>query len=415
MMRFLKLPTHSGSIDARIFPLLAFLVPLGVRFLPEIFMGKYIVGFDTISYYVPITLRLINSRVSFLEFIGYAPLFYVFLTQLTLSGVPLTASLKVLPSVLIGFLGLSVFVYAQKALGWSSKKSLSVSLFATLYFIGLRISWDMLRSMLGLTFLFISLTILSSGLDRKSLKRLGLLLLTMVLVVLSNQLAGVLMFVILSVFILQRFLKREYLNGLTLLICSLPSLFIFGLTAYADFIVLPSVSAANNFASNAEWLSLFAFSSPVETLLATLGFLLICYLPLLPLVLWGIRRSTTLELKAWFFWCLAAGLGWVISPYVFVAGYRWILLLVFPTAFFAVDGFKWLKNTVLKKAFYGLLILLSLSFIFLPAEAAFPYFEAFPYYVPSSMLQNSVPLSDCEDVEMTMLWVKSNMGSNGVS
>jgi hypothetical protein len=372
-------------------------------------MGKYIVGFDTISYYVPVTLRLINSRASFLEFVGYAPLFYVVLMQLTLSGVPLVVSLKVLPSVLIGFLSLSIFVYAQRALGWSNKKSLSVSLLATLYFVGLRISWDMLRSMLGLIFLFIFLTILSRDLSRKSSRRFGLLLLTMVLVVISNQLTAVLMFVILSAFILHGFLKHEYLNGLSLFVCSLPALFIFGLTAYADFIALPS-----NSVSNAEWLSLFAFSSPVETFLVTLGFLLFCYSPLLPLVLRGMKRSATLELKVWFFWCLAAGLGWIIVPYVFVLGYRWILLLLFPMAFFAVDAFKWVKSSVLKKAFCGLLILLSLSFIFLPAEAAFPYFEAFPYYVPSSMLQNSVPLSDVGNVETTLSWVKHNIGSDGV-
>jgi hypothetical protein len=111
---------------------------------------------------------------------------------------------------------------------------------------------------------------------------------------------------------------------------------------------------------------------------------------------------------------LAAGLGWLISPHLLVAGYRWVLLLVFPMAFFAVDGFKRLENAVLKKAFYGLLILLSLSFIFLPAEFAFPYFEAFPYYVPSSMLQNSVPLSDVGDVEVAMRWVKSSISSDGV-
>lgn len=36
--------------------LAAFLIPLGIRAVPEIIVGQYPVGFDTIAFYVPNTL-----------------------------------------------------------------------------------------------------------------------------------------------------------------------------------------------------------------------------------------------------------------------------------------------------------------------------------------------------------------------
>lgn len=39
------------------FGLAAFLMPLGVRAIPEIIVGPYPVGFDTMAFYVPNTLN----------------------------------------------------------------------------------------------------------------------------------------------------------------------------------------------------------------------------------------------------------------------------------------------------------------------------------------------------------------------
>ena len=48
-----------------LFPLLAFAIPLVVRAIPEILMGQYLVGFDTMGYYVPNTLVWLGNGVSF--------------------------------------------------------------------------------------------------------------------------------------------------------------------------------------------------------------------------------------------------------------------------------------------------------------------------------------------------------------
>ena len=412
-MRFPKFSfIHVDSIDSRVFSVLAFFVPLMVRALPEFLMGGYSVGFDTISYYVPVTSRWISNGVGFWEFIGYAPLFYLLLVGFALAGVPLTVSLKVLPSLLHGFLGLVIYIYARKGLAWSCKKSLFVSLLAVLYFVGLRISWDMLRCELGLIFLLAFLIMLHECLSKDQWKLFGLLLSCMVLVVLTHQLVAAIMFAVVFTVVLKKLISRSYDAVWRLILSSIPAVVLLGLVVYADFAVLPSVSTASVAGSGLGWLSLFGFPSIFEGVADTLGFLFYCYLPLLPFVFVGIKGFRSLELKVWSIWCLIA----VLFPFFLSfapLGYRWILLLAFPMAFFAVEGFGRLNFGFWKKIWAGLLVVLSLSFVFLPAEAAFPYFSVFPYYVPSSMLQNSVPLSDCGDVVKVLKWVEANIGDDG--
>ena len=131
-----------------------------MRAIPEVLMGPFVVGFDTLGYYVPNTLLWLRNGVGFWGFLAVAPFFYVLLMGATSVGVPIVVSLKVMAPLLLGFLGVAVYFYAYKTLSWSPKKSLVVALFATLYFVALRVSWDMLRSELALIFLFATLIFL---------------------------------------------------------------------------------------------------------------------------------------------------------------------------------------------------------------------------------------------------------------
>ena len=67
-------------------------------------------------------------------------------------------------------------------------------LFATLYFVALRVSWDMLRSELALIFLFVTLIFLKK--DGVRFKNGVLLSLAMLSVVFAHQLIAVIMFAI---------------------------------------------------------------------------------------------------------------------------------------------------------------------------------------------------------------------------
>src|SRR4030043_67654 len=143
--------------------LLAFLIPLIVRAVSEILMGPFVVGFDTLGYYIPKTLLWLRNGVGFWNFLAVAPFFYILLMSVTSIGVSIVISLKVMSPLLLWFLGVTIYFYANRTLSWSPKKSLLVVLFATLYFAALRVSLDMLRSELALIFLFATLIFLKKG------------------------------------------------------------------------------------------------------------------------------------------------------------------------------------------------------------------------------------------------------------
>jgi hypothetical protein len=60
--------------------------------------------------------------------------------------------------------------------------------------------------------------------------------------------------------------------------------------------------------------------------------------------------------------------------------------------------------------------MLSVGFMVMPNESPFPYYAVpqFHIYVPSSMLQNTVPQSDCQHVVHALNWLKNHMGENSV-
>jgi len=47
-----------------------------------------------------------------------------------------------------------------------------------------------------------------------------------------------------------------------------------------------------------------------------------------------------------------------------------------------------------------------------PAGAPFPYFSVYPRYIPTSMLQNTVPLEDCQDTMNAVDWLSDNLPMN---
>jgi hypothetical protein len=199
-----------------------------------------------------------------------------------------------------------------------------------------------------------------------------------------------------------------------LIVCSVPAGFLFLVIVYANF-VAPQFSLTLGFSSYGSegWMTLFGFASYADLVVNTLGFLAFCYLPLLPLVILGARRfSGNLQLKAWFSLVSIALLLAVISPFVVALPYRWILLLTYPLAFYAAEGFANLRLTRYKLGVGLILATLSLCFVVLPSNIAFPYYSAFPLYMPLSMLQNTVPLSDCQDTVNALQWVNNNMGND---
>ena len=96
MNPYLKAEFFHRSSKPWVFPLLAFLVPFILRFVPEMLMGSYVVGFDTLAHYVPTTLKWLDQGVGFWNFLAVAPFLYVILSGVVSIGIPIVLSLKML-------------------------------------------------------------------------------------------------------------------------------------------------------------------------------------------------------------------------------------------------------------------------------------------------------------------------------
>jgi len=389
---------------------LVFTIPLVVRVIPEILMGPYIVGFDPVSYYIPIVTTWMKEGINFWEFMAVAPLFYTILMVMASLGIPLTLSLKILPPLLHGLLALAIYLYASRALSWSYRKSLLATLLATLYFVALRISWDMLRNELGLVLLFVTLILLQK--DGKRWKHHALLSISMILVVLAHQLVAAIMFAVTAVTIVRMLLTKRHVEARSLVVTSVPATLLFLSMVYANYIISPRFVVVSNFPrmESEGWLTLFGFASYPNMVINTLGFFLYCCLPLLPFAVMGARRLNNLQIKSWLLWSLVAICSPIISPNAFIpGGYRWTLMLVFPTSFYAVEALAHFKSNKRRLFVVFVLFVLTTGFVTAPYDKAFPYYTLFPYHVPSSMLQNTVPLSDCEDTVNALQWLKGNL------
>ena len=403
-----------------IFPFLAFVIPLLLRAVPEILMGPYSVGFDTMGYYVPNIVMWQHGGISLWNYIAAAPLFYSLVVLFVASGGPLILALKIIPVLLHGFLGLSIYVYAQKGLDWSPRKSTMTALLSTVYFVALRVSWDLLRNELAFIFFFVVLTLLSARKDSAySWKRYVLLSLAMMAVVLAHQLVSVIMLGVVVFTIVHKLLRKEHAQVVNLIVVSLPAAFFF-IIIYVGA-VLGHFSF--DFSINSGW-PLYGFSSYQSMLTSEVGFFLYCYLPLLPLVLVSIKRFGNLQLRSWVL--LSSVL--LFIPIDILSNFRWVLMFTYPLAFYVSDTMSKIKAVSWKRfrfTLYRLLIIylvlmlsvLSLGFMLMPPEKPLPYFDSgkyngYIYQIPSSMLQNTVSIIDCQDTTNALHWFKDTVGEN---
>ena len=390
-------------------------------------MGPHVVGFDTMGHYVPTSILWLNGGVDLWRYIATAPLFYTLIVSLVSAGGPLILVLKVIPPLLHGFLGLSIYGYAKRGLGWSPRKSVLTALMGTLYFVALRISWDLLRNELALTFFFVVLTLLATGESGKyTWKRCLLLSLAMLAVVLSHQLVAVIMFGVVVFTVIYQFIRKERVKAATLFAVALPAALLF----FASVYLSPAVSEFRLIfgfpASGDGWLQLFGFSSYSALLAGEAGFFLYCFLPMLPLVILSVKRFGNFQMRSWVLLIFIASLIPMASP----SNLRWIMLLTYPFAFYVSETLSMLKSikwkrfevTLRRVAIVYLVFstaFLSLGFMLQTPEDPSAYFDAgqyngYIYQIPSSMLQNTVSIADCNDTANALQWLKDNIGGNAV-
>jgi hypothetical protein len=220
------------------------------------------------------------------------------------------------------------------------------------------------------------------------------------------------MFIIILATILRLYFDKKKVDLRRLVVCSVPAAALFLLIVYANYAVSPQFSVIGGFLnpSSEGFKALFGFASYIDMVVDTIGFFVFCYLPLLPLAILGFKRSGgNFQLSAWVL-CVSVALSFAIANvFIVLLPYRWTLLLTYPLAFYATEGFVGLRLKGYKMGVGLMLAILSLGFIFLPNNLALPYYVAFPLYIPTSMLQNTISLSDCQDTANVLQWAKANM------
>jgi hypothetical protein len=242
----------------------------------------------------------------------------------------------------------------------------------------------------------------------------------MLFIALTHQLITIILFAIIAATLLEFYLSKQKIELSKLLICLVPALIVFSTILYIDYFIYSSPVVGTT-VTTASGLTSLVPTSTVGALIDDIGFFIYCFLPLIPLVVLGSKYfKTTIPLKAWIIWTAIPVVLAIVVPGAFLGGvypYRWIMLLTYPLAFYAVEGLsrvrlKWSRIAV---GIIAALIVCVLSAGFLSAQnsTAFDYFGAYTSYIPKSMLQNTVPASDCQSTANTLVWAQTNMPFNG--
>lgn len=406
-----------GRVEAhrRFAAFAAFVFPVLIRSVPEVIAWPYPLGFDTLIY-ADWVLDGYISKLSVQSFFHYTNLFAL-LAALShqVSGLDVLLLMKVLGPILYGFLGLALYFFGRRVLGWKVWKSLFVVFIVSVYFVSLRISWEMYKQMLG-TILMLAAIIAykSDGDARFRYLSTGVL---SILTVMSHELPSV---ILLSYMIIE-FIRMMYRRGFN----------------RARLLVFSEVSAGllflyqrYNFSSGTidTRVQYVASVSSLQLASYVLGFVSYCYVFLIPMVIVGafsLREHFTLT------WT-GLGLFFSLSPLVMPAAaiilwFRWAIFLVYPLCFFFVEGFERLVSMKRRrivstglKAFSLVLVVviavLSGYYLTTYPENAYPYFSNNSYlaYIQSSMLQNSISLKDTQATVELIKWLDVNFDNKSM-
>jgi hypothetical protein len=414
---------------------LAFLVGFVIRGFPEVLAGKWPLGFDTITYYVPAMESWRNGNFNSAEFNYYFTLcIWLLYLGYYLSG-NILLTVKIFGPLLYGFLSSSLFFFTTKGLNWSNRKGLLACIIFSSYFVSLRISWDLYRNMLGLSLFFIFLSFFKqhNNLSNK-LKLTSSILAT--LVILSHEITGAIMsLIIVGTFafeIIER--KRPVTKILRSSLWFAPPLLLFLLIFSLTASQLNAIPGSLNYFTNIDrGITYDSYQSLVSDIFIV-GIL--CFGGLLPFIIRGFWSERTLNL--WLVVCLIGFLWPIAYPWFEMAPWnRWMYMLVPPSILYVVNGIDRSYNSGMakktsnchKRKFFSWKVLLpiivlgvSIFYILFPLFVS-PYsvrasflgpFERASAYIPGAFLSNTIPVDECDNLESCLKFVNSQLDNNSV-
>lgn len=379
--------------------ILSFFIPLMIRAIPEILAGAFPVGYDAISAYLPIMLDYGRGNLSgFHPMIGGWLIYGILGAAYSTSHLDPVLIIKVTAPIIYGLLGLSEYYFARNSLQWSQKKSFFFVLISSVYFVLLRMSWDLFSNTFGLSLLLVGITI---GRNIATSKRAIIYSALVWLVTLTHLLVGTILVGIIAIDLAKSRDQRT-----RRLVCAIP-----GVTQYVLSLIgiqLLGVSFLEANGLGVQPVGAYAFPFYI-------------FLPLLPLAAFGLSRVTSPPLKYWLLLCCIgiffAGTPIAISHQI-VEPDRWAFMMSLPLLAFAVEGLarSWSFPSFspvrkLSGAWVLLILVFGISYIALPAQEAFPYYQ---FLSPTSMLQSSIPIQDSQALVNDITWLSNNIPKGAV-
>lgn len=374
----MNLSTRIRVRESSTAPLLSFMIPLIIRVIPEL-QFPYPIGFDTAEYLASAKLYSIKMQIF--------PLFFQLLGWLYLLGIDPIISMKILPTLLYGILGLSVYIFARYYLRWNNLISLLSCILFSISLASLRVSWDLNKETFATIFLILSLSMLG---NLRSWNR-GIILIAFSLIVASShELIFALMFFILlyvALIELRRMNGSNRIKVIALLISIVSSTFLFLIFWYRlNFsYILGSALKFSVLAQN---------TSPT---LQSLGLIfLLLYGTSIPFILLGFFKDTVLN--AWLIAGLVGSFSWLFFPLVSVnLPDRWMYLLSFPFSLYLSNSIAKLFHFIKVRKFIVVLIVIGINFLSLSELGLFAWPQWVPNangYIPYSMSTSSIPQYD---------------------
>jgi hypothetical protein len=423
---------------------LAFFVGFVIRLVPEVLSYPHAIGFDTVYYAWRIKSGVVwyNWSQFFSSWLLYGILVPVYGF---VRGDPFMV-LKAAAPLLFGLNACGVYYFAKRALSWTSRKALLSALVFSFQIAALTISWEFYRNLLGLGVLLFALPFLKDV--GKGVRGVLVFALLSVLVMISHEFTSIILFVAVAGVVLVNLLKGAKAAAFRVLGAFTPALALFLGQVY--FVAFPVAYAAPTglvltayqtsghyggvFSLFTNYLGVFDtvqhYSSYLILFSSVFSLFLLLFLFVLPLVLVGFFRDRVLDF--WTGLLLVGGFGAVVVPWFAPDMWsRWMLMLVYPFTFYAVNGVSkivhagglsvsprwkrldWLK--VSKRAAKGLLVgsfCLGLVFMACPLVSGKFGLVGLPTtvnYVPSTMQSNSLPLVDVDNTVEALEWVNSRM------
>ena len=344
-----------------IYSLLA--VPAVLRLAIEVLTNPLTVGFDTLAYYYPYLVGF--DRYSPLELYGYSPLYYVAAAAVNaVTGNPML-TVKALAVALQALFTVSLYAWASRRAGLV--RGAVYALAVSLYFPVLRIEWDLHRNVLGLALALLTVWALNRG---QASRNYILALALAVLTALAHPI-GVL---VLTAILIPRLTERGREA-----ICVLVALWLVEVS-----VIAAGLATGSSYISKA-----VTCNTQLPHGLEVLELALYTTLPVLPLVVVGLRRGwRELDLALWSAMCV------VVAPLI-AAGYRLTLTLAIPALMYVAIGGRRALGVALAVA-----AAMAALYVAMPPSNPFTYFakpfmwrDSFKYAVPTSFMQNTIPLS----------------------